>query len=188
MRVIPAVIALLSFVYPAVASGQSFQVQGSAGGTVVDSGHNLSYGFNPGHSLAAGIGFRPTPRLTLLVDVERIRRASQRRLDARGNEFGFRGGTLTMAEAQLRVALFGPERIGPYGIVGFAAGQSRLNVSESFPDAVSNDARAVIFGGGIHVPLRDRLSLFADGRMIIGTEANELLAVMPIRAGLAWRF
>ena len=32
------------------------------------------------------------------------------------------------------------------------------------------------------------VSLFADGRMMIGAEAGELLAVAPIRAGVAWRF
>jgi len=61
-------------------------------------------------------------------------------------------------------------------------------VNERFPDSVTNDARAIFFGGGIHVPLKERISLFADGRMMIGAEAGELLAVAPIRAGVAWRF
>jgi hypothetical protein len=46
----------------------------------------------------------------------------------------------------------------------------------------------MFFGGGIHVRLKERVSLFADGRMMIGAEAGELLAVAPIRAGVAWRF
>jgi hypothetical protein len=48
--------------------------------------------------------------------------------------------------------------------------------------------RAIFFGGGIHLPLRQQLSLFADARMMVGAEAGELLAVAPLRAGLAWRF
>ena len=32
------------------------------------------------------------------------------------------------------------------------------------------------------------LGLFADVRMMLGDEANELLAVAPLRAGLSWRF
>jgi hypothetical protein len=38
------------------------------------------------------------------------------------------------------------------------------------------------------VPLNERVDLFADGRMMLGAEAEELLAVAPIRAGLTWRF
>jgi hypothetical protein len=95
---------------------------------------------------------------------------------------------LTLGSAQLRVTPFGHDRVGPYGLVGFAAGVSRPNVNEMFPDPVTNDVRAVFFGGGIHVPLKERVSLFADGRMMVGAEAGELLAVAPIRAGVALRF
>ena len=108
--------------------------------------------------------------------------------DGRGGFAGFRGGTLTLGSAQLRVMPFGRDRIGPYGLVGFAAGVSHPNVNEMFPDPVTNDVRAMFFGGGIHVPLKERVSLFADGRMMIGAEAGELLAVAPIRAGVAWSF
>ena len=72
--------------------------------------------------------------------------------------------------------------------MGFAAGVSRPNVNELFPDPVTNNVRAIFFGGGIHVPLKERVSLFADARMMVGAEAGELLAVAPIRAGVAWRF
>jgi hypothetical protein len=89
---------------------------------------------------------------------------------------------------QLRVALFGRNRVGPYGLAGFAAGVSRLNVNDLFPDRVTNDVRAIFFGGGIQVPFNERLSLIADGRMIIGGEAGELLAVAPIRVGVMWHF
>jgi hypothetical protein len=36
--------------------------------------------------------------------------------------------------------------------------------------------------------VNERVGFFADGRMMIGSEAGELLAVAPIRAGLSLRF
>ena len=178
MRVIPGLIVLILLTTPWVAGAQSFVVQGSAGPTLIDSGY----------SLAGGIGFTPTSRLAVLFDVERTHLSSRLSSDGRGGLAGFRGGTLTLGSAQLRVTPFGHDRVGPYGLVGFAAGVSRPNVNEMFPDPVTNDVRAIFFGGGIHVPLKDRVSLFADGRWMVGAEAGESLAVAPIRVGVAWRF
>jgi len=178
MRVIRSLVLVLLIAAPRIASAQSFVLQGSAGPTLIDSGY----------SLAGGIGFSPTSRLTVLFDLERTHLSSQLTSDGRGGFAGFRGGTLTLGSAQLRVTPFGRDRVGPYGLVGFAAGVSHPNVNEMFPDPVTNDVRAIFFGGGIHVPLQERLSLFADGRIMIGAEAGESLAVAPIRAGVAWRF
>jgi hypothetical protein len=178
MRVISGLLFFLLFLLPSIARGQSFVVHGSAGPTLIDRGY----------SLAAGIGFSPASYLTVLFDVDRTHLSSRLESDGRGGFSGFRGGTLTMGSAQLRVTPFGRDRVGPYGLVGFAAGVSRPNVNEQFPSPVTNDVRAVFFGGGIHVPIKDRFSLFADGRMMLGAEAGELLAVAPVRAGVAWRF
>ena len=93
-----------------------------------------------------------------------------------------------MGAAELRVTLLSRDRITPYGLAGFGAGVSRPNVNEIFPEPRTNGVRAIFFGGGIHVPLHQQLSLFADARMMVGAEAGELLAVAPLRAGLAWRF
>ena len=93
-----------------------------------------------------------------------------------------------MGTAELRVTLLGRNRITPYGLAGLGAGVSRPNVNEIFPEPRTNGVRAIFFGGGIHVPLRQQLSLFADARVMVGAEAGELLAVAPLRAGLAWRF
>jgi hypothetical protein len=176
MRVIPGLLLLSLLACPCIASGQSFVLQGSAGATLNDSGY----------SLAAGGGFSPTSLLTILVELERTHLSSRLSDDGQGSS-AFRGGTLTLAAAQLRIAPLGRDRVGPYGLAGFAAGVSRPNVNELFPDSVTNDVRAIFFGGGIQVPLGG-ISLFADGRMMIGAEAGELLAVAPIRAGVAWRF
>lgn len=43
-------------------------------------------------------------------------------------------------------------------------------------------------GGGVHVPLRERLSVCGDARMLVGAEAGETLAMAPVRVGIAWRF
>ena len=177
MRVIRSLVFFLSITTPCLANGQSLVLQASAGPTLIDTGYSLS----------AGVGLSPTSHLTVLFDVERTNLSSRLSSDGRGGFTGFRGGTLTLGSAQLRVT-FGRDRVGPYGLVGFAAGKSRPNVNEMFPNPVTNDVRAMVFGGGIHVPLKERVSLFADGRMMIGAEAGELLAVAPIRAGVAWRF
>ena len=178
MRVIRGLILLLCLASPSFAAAQSLTLHGSAGPTLVDRGY----------SFAGGIGYSPTSVLTVLFDVERTHLSSRLSSDGRGGFSGFRGGTLTLGSAHLRVTPFGRDRVGPYGLAGFAAGVSHPTVNETFANPVTNDVRAIFFGGGIHVPLQERLSLFADGRIMIGAEAGELLAVAPIRAGVAWRF
>jgi hypothetical protein len=177
MRLILLLPALALLACPGIASSQSFELHGSAGPTLVD----------PGYSLSAGGGFFPASFLAVLVDVERTHLVS--RVRTSGNSASsFRGGTLTLGTAQVRVAPLGRDRVGPYGLAGLAFGVSQPNVNEMFPNRVTNDVRAVFFGGGIQVPLQRRISLFADGRMMVGAEAGELLAVAPIRAGVAWSF
>lgn len=187
MRTFAGLLCVLVLV-PSGASGQTFVLQGSGGLSVLDSAHNLSAGIDPGHHFGFGVGVSPWRRVSLVMEVERTHRASQLQTDARGNVFGFRGATATLAVPQVRVGLFGPDRVGPYGVVGFAAGTSRLKATPEFPNRVTSDVRALAFGGGLHVPLGERIAFFADGRMFIGSEANELFALMPVRAGLAWRF
>lgn len=187
MKVAAGLLCLLTLI-PAGASGQTFLVHGAGGLSVLDSAHNLSYGLDPGPHVGFGVGVSPWRRVSLVFEVERTHRADQLQRDARGGVFGFRGGTTILAVPQARIALFDPDRVRPYGVIGFAAGVSRLNVTAEHPNRVTNDVRALAFGGGLDVPLRRQISLFADGRVFIGSEANEIFASMPIRAGLAWRF
>lgn len=101
----------------------------------------------------------------------------------------FRGGTYLLGSAELRFAPRGRGRVGPFAVAGFAAGVSRSNVHEVFPTPATNGARAVFGGGGLLVPLGQRLTAFADVRMLIGAEGSEgIVAVAPVRAGVAWRF
>jgi hypothetical protein len=66
---------------------------------------------------------------------------------------------------------------------------SRPNVNEIFRNRVTNYVQAIFLGGGVHVPLGERMTVFADVRMLVGAEGREgMVAVAPARVGLAWRF
>jgi hypothetical protein len=179
MRVSPHLFVLMLLVGPSAAQAQTFNLHASGGPTITDGGY----------SVAAGAGVAATSHLTFDVNVERTHLSTQVTRDASGVISSFRGGTLTLGTAELRVSLFDSDRVGPYGVVGFAAGVSRPNVNETFPNPVRNDVRAMFFGGGIHAPLTERVSAFADVRMMIGAEGIEgVVAVAPLRAGVAVRF
>jgi hypothetical protein len=162
------------------ASGQSIVLHGSAGPNITDAGH----------SLAAGVGFCPTSRLTVLFSVERTHLDSRVTRDSQGRVVSaFRGGTITLGAAEVRVTLLPPERLSPYVLGGFGAGVSRPHLNETFPIRVTNQARVLFAGGGLQVPLGERITVFGDVRMVFGVEGTEgLVAYAPIRAGVAWRF
>jgi len=169
---------VLLAVCPPTARGQSFDLHGSAGPTITDTGF----------SFAGGVGVSPTSQLTLFANIERTHLSSQVRRET-GSTSYFRGGTYLLGSAELRFAPRGRDRVGPYVMAGFAAGVSRPNVTDVFPTPVTNGARAVFGGGGLLVPLGQRFSAFADVRMFIGVEGSEgIVAMAPVRAGLAWRF
>ena len=170
---------LLLMVLPGAAQAQSFEVHASAGPTITDRGY----------SVAAGGGFSPTTRLTVAFNVERTHLSSRTTSDGHGGLSSFRGGTLLLGSGELQVVPLGHDRIGPYAVVGYAAGVSRPNVNEAFPNSVTNSAGALFFGGGLHAPVNERLSVFIDLRMMIGAEGPEgIIAVAPLRGGLSWRF
>ncbi len=178
VRVIRGLLVLTILVSPAAAAGQSLELYGSAGPTVIEAGH----------SFAAGAGFSPHPRLTLVFSFDRTH------LSTRTSRFPdgystFRGGTLYLGTAELRVAPFGRDRFGPYGVAGMAAGLSRPNVNDNFPDRVNNYAQTIVVGGGVQSPIGEHLIIFGDFRMMFGAEGREgIVAVAPLRGGAAWRF
>jgi hypothetical protein len=180
VRIIPGVVTLLLLTFPAVSSAQTVALHGSAGPTMTD----------PGHSLAAGLEFSPASHLTFLVDFDQTHLQSRIETHERGVTSAFRGGTVTLVAPALRLSVLGNDRVGPYGLVGLAAGVSRPNVTDLFPNEVSHEVLAPFFGGGIQVPLRNHLAFFAEARMmlVVGKEADELFALAPFRAGVAWRF
>lgn len=178
MRVSSVLLTLLLFTCPAAARAQSFGVQASAGPTLID----------PGYSVAAGVGLYPGSHVALLFNFDRTHQPTEVRTDGRGGETATRRGTVLLGTGELQVSLFPRHRVSPYGLAGFGAGRTRLNVNERFPNPVRNDVRIVFFGGGIQVPLGDRAGVFADTRVMIGSEGNELLGLWPLRAGVALRF
>jgi hypothetical protein len=159
-------------------------VQAGGGPTLIDTGYDLS----------AEVGVSPASRITFLGGIERTHLASQIEFGAApgGRQVvtsSFRGGTMTAATGTLRVSLFPSGRPTPYALAGFGIGQSRPTVNERYPDAVTNDARFLMVGAGMNLPLREHLSLFGDARMLFGAEGTEgILAIVPIRAGISWRF
>ena len=137
-----------------------------------------------GYNLAAGVGWAPWSRITLSGTLERTHLSSRVSSDFRGGSTAFRGGTLTLGRGgTARLAVRREIASTPYVLGGYAAGVSQPTVNQTFTGRVTNDVRAVFGGAGIQVPLRPGLSLFADGRMMIGDEANELVAVAPLRIG-----
>ena len=141
MRAVRAAVTALLLTVPAIASAQALEAHGSAGPTVTDTGYSLS----------AGVGFSPTPRLTIIVDVQQIRLATRVQTDLRGTT-RTAGGTATLGEASLRVSLFGKERVDPYAIVGIGAGVSKPASIGTFPDRGSIDVHASFVGGGFRAP------------------------------------
>jgi hypothetical protein len=178
MRVIRASLLCLMVATADVATAQSLELFGSAGPTMVDAGN----------SFAAGAGFSPHSRLTLVFTFDRTHINSRSTFD-RGVFSNFRGGTLYLGAAELRVLPFRRDRIGPYGLGGLATGISRPNVNATFPNRVTNSAFALIMGGGLHVPVGEQLSVFTDFRVMVGAEGNDgMVGVAPLRAGVSWRF
>jgi len=175
------VVSMVLILDPAVAGAQSVtpsvSIQAAAGPTIVDPGHNVS----------AAVGFSPASRVTVFVEVLRTQLSSRFTSSEQGSS-AFRGGTMTAVSGEVRVGLFPAARVNPYVLVGAGAGVSRPTVNDMFPDRVTNNARFMSFGGGVQVALQGRLSLFGDVRMLVGVEADDLLAIVPVRVGIGWRF
>lgn len=170
--------ALILLFSPAVATAQSFVVQGSAGPTMID----------PGYSLAAGVGYSPNSHITVLAQVDHNHLSSRFTDNGRGVQSAFRGGQVTLFTGEAQLSVFGSDRLTPYALAGIGVGISHPTVNEFFPERVTNHASGIFVGGGLRVPLRDRLNLFADARMIVGADAGETLGLAPVRVGVAWRF
>ena len=179
VRLLPSLILLLTVCSTSRGEAQALAVHAAAGPTLVDAGY----------SVAAGMSYSPRSRLTLLFQYDHTHINSRTTSDGRGTVTNFRGGTLSLGSAELRVTPFGRDRIGPYGLAGVAVGLSRPNVTAVFPNRVTNKAGGLALGGGMHFPIGDRIGAFADIRMIVGAEGDDgVLGVAPVRAGFMWRF
>ena len=160
---------------PTIAAAQAprFSIQAAAGTDIRDGGDNQSLSF----------GFSPDERWDVLIGAQRIH------LPTKVSQFGAtRGGTVTFFGGEVRFLPFTLSRFSPYLLASLGRGKSRLNVDETFPNPVTNDAFLLFFGGGVHVPVTPRFVLFSDLRFGIWGERDVIVLNTPVRGGVAWRF
>ncbi len=189
MRAMAGPVSLLFVLIPHIVTGQT-SIPASDAGREGRERLSLQVAAGPtvtlvggGNVLSAAFGYSPASRLELLLNVERNYVPFQ----LYGGS-GARGGTLTFVSGELRVAL-PVDRVSLFAIAGVGGGVSRPNVNAEFPDRVRNDLRVLYIGGGVRVPLRRGFSLVGDARCMLGLEGYDgVLAVWPVRAGVAWRF
>ena len=170
--------ALLLLTIPAAAAAQTdtdkrISLHVSAGPTMVDAGNSLS----------AGVGFTPTPRLTLSATVQRDH------LNYRSNEFfSFRGGTVTTLAGDVRFNIAPGHRVSPYVFGGMGWGISRPNTAGQFTSRITNRAQTAFAGAGLEVAVAPRISIVGDARFVLVAERTDIGAMIPVRLGVAYRF
>ena len=200
MRGMAVAVSLLFVLAPSVVTGQTSIAPSDAGGAgsagsegrerlslQVAAGPllTLSGGANV---LSAAFGYSPVSRLELLLNMERSHVPFQLTRFTDGYSVS-RGGTLTFVSGELRFALLPANRVSPFALVGAGGGVSRPTVNAYFPDRVRNDLRVLYVGGGVRVPLGRGFSLSGDARCMLGLEGYDgVLALWPVRVGVAWRF
>ena len=174
---------LLLLTIPAVAGAQTspssssregrISLYASAGPTLMDAGNSLS----------AGVGFTPTPRLTVTVSVQRDH------LNHRSDEFfSFRGGTVTTVAGEARFNVAPGQRVSPYLFGGMGKGISRPNVVGPFESRLTNSAGTIFAGAGLQIPIDHRFSVVADARFVLVAERDDIGGMWPVRLGLSYRF
>jgi hypothetical protein len=136
---------------------------------------------------AVSFGYSPTRHFALLVNVERNHIPTEVRYY--GNGFAAtRGGTLTTVTGEFRLTPGPGTRLAPFVFAGGGAGRSRPNVNDMFPDRVTNRAVVVYGGGGVLFPLRAGLAATVDAKVAMMAERDSVGLLVPLRAGLSWRF
>jgi hypothetical protein len=114
------------------ARAQDVGVQGSAGATLVDAGY----------SFAAAVTVAPSDLVSMAFGYDHTH-VESRTSSSNGSFSSFRGGTLYLGSAEVRVTPFRRHRPGPYGLAGLTAGWSRPNVNAQFPDRITNEVRVL---------------------------------------------
>jgi hypothetical protein len=137
---------------------------------------------------SVSIGYSPTPKLTVLVGGWRMHRPTNVRHYPDGVTAATRGGTTQFVSGEVRFMLRSGERVAPYAFTGGGFGVSRSDVDDIFPNRVRNAAYVAFGGGGLSVPLGPRLRASADFGFFSLGEQDFMRLILPIRAGLEWRF
>ena len=136
---------------------------------------------------AVSFGYSPVRAFTLLLNVERNHIPTQVRSYPDG--FGAtRGGTLTTVSGEGRLTLGPGTRVAPFVFAGGGAGRSQPNVNDMFPDRVTNSARVAYAGGGVLFSLRAGLAVTVDAKVAMMAERDSVGLLVPLRAGVSWRF
>jgi len=149
-----------------------------------------SHVYDGGDAQLVAFGYHPHRDMTVLVNVERDYLPTRVEHYADGYS-ATRGGMLAFVSGEFRYTVPIGARVSPYAFAGTGLGIQRPNVNEFFPHPPNNAAVHVFYlGGGARVRLRPRLDLLVDGRFMLyaALESDGLGALLPIRAGLAWRF
>jgi hypothetical protein len=176
-------IAVLSFVWPAVAAGQEtgigVSVQAAIGSHLGDGGDT--------QSVSLGVSFGQ--RFGVVVNAERSHVPTDVTFFADGYA-ATRGATTRFISGEFRYVPVTYKRISPYVLVVVGHGVSRPNVNEFFPDRVTHRVMLQGPGFGVRVHVTEHLSAFADIRFLFQSRRGEPDAggFGPVRGGLAWRF
>ncbi len=135
------------------------------------------------------IGFAVSRIVALAATVERSHIPTNLRTYPDGYSVT-RNGTLTSMSGEFWLTIPAGDRWTPYGIVGSGVGESVLNVNEFFPSPITRTANLMFAGGGVRYSLGPAAALFGDAKLIlvIGREADDLSARLPVRAGVSFRF
>jgi hypothetical protein len=135
------------------------------------------------------VGFAVSRIVALAATVERSHIPTKLRTYPDGSGVT-RNGTLTSISGEFRLTIPAGDRWTPYGIVGSGVGESVLNINEFFPSPITRTAYLVYAGGGVRYSLGPAAALFGDAKLIlvIGREADDLSARLPVRAGVSFRF
>jgi hypothetical protein len=195
MRRVAAAVSLLFVLIPNLVTGQTPVAAAASSDTEGERRQRLSLQvaagptlISAGNVLSAAFGYSPASRLELRVNVERAHLPFRLKRFTDGYS-ATRGGTMTFVSGEVRLALLPADRVSPFAMAGIGGGVSRPTVNAQFPDPVRNDLRVLYFGGGVGVPLGRGFSLWGDARAILALESNDgVMAVWPVRAGVAWRF
>lgn len=137
---------------------------------------------------SVSIGYSPTPKLTVLVGGWRLYRPINVQRYPDGVTAYTRGGTTQFVSGEVRFMFGSGERVVPYAFTGGGFGVSRSNVNDIFRDRVTNAAYVAFGGGGLSVPLGPRLSASGDFGIFSYGEGDVMRLILPVRAGLAFRF
>jgi hypothetical protein len=134
---------------------------------------------------SASVGFSPAPRITLLLQGERVHVPTRYRTFVDGSSIS-RGFTALVLGGEVRVGVPAPGRISAYVALGIGAGGWGSNVDQYSSRRDSGPVVAANAGVGVRIRMRRNLSVVADARLALLVAGESAFGYVPIRGGLAW--